>query len=62
MIDRDKIPFPGTPEAVNIGCNCCPADGESYASRQYAGWITKFCPVHSGDMPDSRGKGLSRHD
>lgn len=48
--EKARIPNPGSPEAVKMGCRCPVLDnGHGWGSMYGEGtfWIVQNCPVHS---------------
>ena len=44
-----KIPNPGSPKAVEMGCTCAVLDnchGAAWFERAHGFWITEGCPLH----------------
>lgn len=46
MSERDDLPEPGTPEAMERGCCCEYRDGEPQDNDRWPMWLVRRCPVH----------------
>jgi hypothetical protein len=50
MSEEERLPAPGSKEAIELGCTCACADnnhGEGvYIDGQLNFWQDEFCPLH----------------
>jgi hypothetical protein len=51
---ENKVPNPGSPEAVEQGCLCPVMDNHNGVGRPLGGaenafWINYACPIHGGE-------------
>ena len=48
-MSKQKIPNPGSPAAIELGCTCAVLDncrGADWFGKVHGFWVTENCPIH----------------